>query len=425
MDSMQNDEYERALLGQILMDNAVREEYQIDRAIFSVPLNARVYECIEKAMASGAVANIAELARMMPEEAAFIARLTSYPSAANAGYHVAELRELSRRRAIMRMAREASEMTRDYQNKSDDIIAACDRILLEISMNKGGGYRHVSACMDDALAMILKAHELKGKLSGVPTGFDMLDRWTCGWQPGTLNIIGARPGAGKTSIALNMASAALRAGYPVGFFSAEMNAASIIKRMVSDWGLVNFGTLNSGFFSEMDLPKIEKACIDIAATRLYVNDTPNIKLGALIEDARRMKRKEGAGILFVDYLSLVDNKRSDIPRHEQVAEISRTLKCLSRELEIPIIALSQLTREAQGERPKLSQLRDSGGVEQDADMVILLWNKGWTDERHEELDIVFIVEKNRNGQTGDVDMIFKPSRMRFAEKEYGKEEAKV
>lgn len=415
MDAMQNDEYERNLLGQILLDNTVRGEYQIDRSLFSSERNAKVYEAIERVIASGAIANIVEVARMIPDEAGFVANLTSYPSAANVGYHVAELRELTRRRAIMRMAREASEMTRDYQNKSDDIIAACDRILLEISMNKDGGYRHVSACMDEALAMILKAHETKGKISGVPTGFETLDKWTCGWQPGTLNVIGARPGAGKTSIALNMASTALRAGYPVGFFSAEMNAAAIIKRMIADWGAVNFGTLNSGFYGENDLPKIESACIDIAATRLYVNDMPNIKLGALIEDARRMKRKEGAGIIFVDYLSLVDNKRSDIPRHEQVAEISRMLKGLSRELEIPIVALSQLTREAQGERPKLSQLRDSGGVEQDADIVILLWNKGWTDEAKDALEIVFIVEKNRNGQTGDVDMIFKPSRMRFGE----------
>ena len=151
---------------------------------------------------------------------------------------------------------------------------------------------------------------------------------------------------------------------------------------------------------------------------MFINDAPAISLYELVSEARKMKRRENVDVIFVDYLSLVSNERKDMPRHEQVAQISKTLKALARELDIPVIVLSQLTREAQGERPKLSQLRDSGAVEQDADIVILLHNQGWIDERvKDKIRINLIIEKNRNGQVGDVPMVFTPSWMRFNEQQ--------
>jgi replicative DNA helicase len=212
-----------------------------------------------------------------------------------------------------------------------------------------------------------------------------------------------------------MSTAALRAGNAVGFFSAEMDAKSILKRMISDWGSVDFKRLQSGVMGKGDFASIEEAFRQIVDSRLFINDRPCISLYDLVSSARQMRRKEAIGVLFIDYLSLVTNERRDIPRHEQVAEISRTLKGLARELDIPIVVLSQLTREAQGERPKLSQLRDSGAVEQDADMVILLHALGFTDESRTELKINLIVEKNRNGATGEISMVFKPQVMRFGE----------
>jgi replicative DNA helicase len=271
--------------------------------------------------------------------------------------------------------------------------------------------------MVEAIAEIEAAYRSKGALLGVPTGFPALDDKTNGWQKQALIIIGARPGAGKTSIALNMATAAVRKGVPVGIFSAEMSGPAIVKRLIADWGQVEYKRIQSGVMGGGDMAKIYQAFQDLADHTIRMNDRPGIALPDLVADARMMRRRDKVGILFIDYLSLVSNDRRDIPRHEQVAEISRTLKTLARELDIPVVVLSQLTREAQGERPKLSQLRDSGAVEQDADMVILLHNMGWTDDARTHVKINLIVEKNRNGATGDVPMIFRPAMMRFAEVE--------
>lgn len=415
-----SEEYERALLGAILMDSRVLEEYPLSADFFGGSVARKVFETVQALQASGAVPNLVEVARRMPDGAAYIATLTDTITAANVGFYVAELTELYRKRGIVKLARDMTDMVRDFENNSGDILTAVDKALVDIAMNREAGYKPVTAYIEGTIADVMAAYNAKGALSGIDTGFPELNQKTNGWQKQTLNIIGARPGAGKTSIALNMASSAMRTGKCVGFFSAEMSASSLVKRMVSDWGSVEYARLNSGFLCAQDLQRMEEAFQRIAERNLFLNDTPNVKLPALIADSRRMRRKERVDIIFIDYLSLVANERKDIPRHEQVAEISRTLKGLSRELDIPIVVLSQLTREAQGERPKLSQLRDSGAVEQDADTVALLWNRGYSDDTHSAVNVTFILEKNRNGATGDIPMIFKPSRMNFKQLEEGK-----
>jgi replicative DNA helicase len=407
--------YEQALLGAILLDNKVLEDYAVSSILFDSGLAEKVFRVIQEIIASGARANIVEVGARLPDDAGYVARLTDTPSAANAGFYVAELRDLARRRALVGLSRDIVDMVRDGDNTTDQIFEACDRAMLSVSDDRESGYRSAADCIIGALDMIKKAYDNQGHLSGIDTGFRELNLKTNGWQPRTVNVIGARPGAGKTSIALNMASAALRADKVVGFFSAEMNAASIVKRMVADWGNADYSRMNSGYLNDGDMPRIEAACEKIADARLFINDRPGIALDELVQDARRMRRKERVNIIFIDYLSLVANQKKGMPRHEQVAEISWRLKVLAGELDIPIVVLSQLTREAQGERPKLSQLRDSGAVEQDADIVILMWNKGYTDDTKSAATITLIVEKHRNGPTGDIDMIFVPARMRFRE----------
>ena len=413
--NLTNEEYEKLLLGAILIDNHIIEEYPIDAALFDTVKAGEIFRIVLLVIASGAQANIIEVSMRLPADRAYIASLTDNPSAANVGYYIEQLRELSRRRAIVKMARDAMDMVRDYENSSGDIIQECDKMLLDISMDRKAGYKHVSECLGPALDNILEAFNRKGAIGGIDTGFPELNEKTNGWQPQTLDVIGARPGSGKTSIALNMTAAAIRAGHAVGFFSAEMSAPAIIKRMLSDWGNVEYARLNSGLVSNTDLQRVEEAIAKIAKEKLFINDRANISLGEVVSESRRMRSKESVEIIFIDYLSLIANVKGNIPRHEQVAEISRTLKGLARELNIPIVVLSQLTREAQGERPKLSQLRDSGAVEQDADIVALLWNKGYTDDTKQLLNVIFIVEKNRNGSTGDIPMVFRPSRMHFRE----------
>jgi replicative DNA helicase len=240
---------------------------------------------------------------------------------------------------------------------------------------------------------------------------------TNGWQNQDYIVIGARPSTGKTAGMLNSATAALRAGKKVGIFSAEMNTRSILLRMVSDWGNIDSKKLRSGFMGSTDALQVGETAQQIGKTGLFINDTPNISFQALVSDARRMVRKEKVEIIFIDYMGLIVNEKNNLKRHEQVSEISRNLKGLARELNIPIVVLSQLTRESHGSKPTIADLRESGSIEQDADLIILLQDLGYTDDSETCKKIKWIVGKQRNGQTGDISMIFKGAYMRMKESE--------
>ena len=413
---LDNPEFENALLGCIMLDNRVLDEYAINGALFNNVLSKRIWSQIESARSMGATADIREIALRIPEHAAQIASLTDVPSASNVKYYYDELVELARRRGLFKLARDVSSLAHEAES-SNEIFSEIDRRLAEIAGTKDAGYKQVSSYIPAVLSDIEYANKNQGKLSGIDTGFAELNNKTNGWQRQDLIIIGARPSRGKTALALNCSSAALRSGNKVGFFSVEMSANSIIKRMISDYACVKFTNIRNGFLSNSDIASIADACSRLASQSLFINDTPSIKLSDLVSDARRMKRNESIDIMFVDYMSIIDNKQTKIPRHEQVAEICATLKGLARELDIPIVSLSQLTRETEGTRPTMANLRDSGALEQDADLIGLLHRVGYTDETRSEAQIDFLLEKNRNGATGDIHMVFKPSYMRFKEVE--------
>jgi replicative DNA helicase len=279
------------------------------------------------------------------------------------------------------------------------------------------GYSHVSDHVHDIIKHCEHIYKNRGQLSGIPTGFPKLDEMTNGWQNQDYIVIGARPSTGKTAGMLNSATAALRAGKKVGIFSAEMNTRSILLRMVSDWGNVDSKKLRSGFMSSTDALQIGETAQEIGKTGLFINDTPNIPFQALVSDARRMVRKEKVEIIFIDYMGLIVSEKSSLQRFEQISEISRSLKGLARELNIPIVVLSQLKRESHGNRPSIADLRESGSIEQDADLIILLQDLGYTDDSETCKKIKWIVGKQRNGQTGDISMIFKGAYMRMKESE--------
>jgi len=263
------------------------------------------------------------------------------------------------------------------------------------------------------LDQIEQAYKNKGKIPGVPTGFDLMDTMTGGFMRQEVTVIGGRPGTGKTAIALEMIISACNAGKRVGLFSAEMSTESIIKRMISNIGYVNSYAIRSGNLQSSDMQSIKEAYDKLKTMGIYVNDTPNIPLVNLISESRKMVRAEGVDIIYVDYLGLVNNDAKNVPRHEQVAGISKTLKQLSRELNIPVVVLSQVTRETHGKRPTMADLRDSGAVEQDADQIMLLFSQGWADEKKTRIKVTAILEKNRNGATGDINMIFTPAVYRY------------
>jgi replicative DNA helicase len=361
----------------------------------------------------------------MPDKAVFIAGLTDCGSLVNGAQYFADLSELSKKRAFFDMAKGIAAHVKD-DCKSGQIADYCEMSLTEISEQTESGYKHVSAIIPGVIEEIEKAHELKGELSGIPTGLEKLDFMTNGWQP-EYYVIGARPSCGKTAIALWFASKALNSinrdtGLPfrVGFFSAEMSDTSLVKRNISDVSNVDHSRIRSGFFASGDMDAIQDAMAQLADKPFYICDIPNTEKRVLISEARKMKRKEKVDIIFIDYIGLLENDNKDLPRHEQIAEISRAMKKLNRELKIPIIVLSQLRRDSQGKRPTLADIRESGSIEQDADGILFLHDCGIDDTMGDVQKIELINAKQRNGPTGDVPLQFFKNKMRFRQAEVDK-----
>ncbi len=415
MKPLSNPDYEQVLLGTILRDPRILDEYKVTRELFESPESNAVFRLIEEARASGAPVNIHEIG-LRSNNAAFVARLTDMAaSIANVAYYVNELEELTKQRSLAKLARTIAEDVAKGRD-SYEILDELSRTTTELAIHGATRlYRPIVECMPEFIAKVEDAVRRKGALAGIPTGFTALDRMTDGFQSGDMIIIGARPSTGKTSIMLNMASAVLRAKKAVGIFSAETGAPQIIARMVADWATIDATKFRSGLLSRDDLTKMMTACQDIAARKLFINDQPNIPVRELVASARAMRRAEKIDIIMIDYMSLITSERRDIPRHEQVAEISRILKGLARELDVPVVVLSQLTRDTEGVRPTLAKLRESGALEQDADIVILLHRTDWGDDAKSAVKVELLVEKNRNGSTGMIESVFKPAHMRFRE----------
>jgi len=278
---------------------------------------------------------------------------------------------------------------------------------------------------------IEEVYKTKQPLTGISTGFDKLDAMTTGFQPSDFIVIGARPSVGKTALALNMAShIANKDRKPVAFFSLEMPLTALGNRLVSSEAQVDGNKLRSGYLTREDFIGIRDALGKIVDMPLYIIDVPNMKYQDLRSQARKLRAKEGVEIIFVDYLGLIGHDNYSLPRHEQISEISRSLKGLARELKIPIVVLCQLNREMErtglGMPPTLANLRDSGSIEQDADLVMFLhkpskkakkgeeelpkdYSEGYPTELH--------IAKQRNGPIGVIELMLQAKYTRFIPKE--------
>jgi replicative DNA helicase len=423
-------EHEEAYLGALLMDGSVLEEHPVDEAVFAADHRRLVYRLACQIIREGKQADIIAVLHAVRADAArnhehwhdlissaWLSDLTSnLPSSANASFYAQSITELATLRRLNLLARQIGIEVGDASRSPQSIMADIEGTLTDLAMGKSAGYRRISEALRPTIEGIEAAWNRRGQLSGIPTGFPGLDEMTGGLQRQEVVIIGARPGTGKTSIALNMAEAAIRADRRVGMFSCEMGSQMLCRRLISAVAAMDARKLTTGMLTTADFADIQDAAGWLHGAGLFVDDTPNVPWADLVSGARKMRRSEGIDLLIVDYLGLIRHPDPRMPRHEQVAEISKGLKQLARELDIPVVVLSQLSREAQGKRPNLAQLRESGSVEQDADVVVLLWNQGWVDEGTRDLvKVTLIVEKNRNGGVGDVDMAFKPATTRFRE----------
>ena len=274
--------------------------------------------------------------------------------------------------------------------------------------------------VDKTTSIIQKQYHDHNSFSGIPCGFNRLDSMTSGFQKSELSIIGARPSMGKTAMALTMMeNIAINQKIPCGFFSLEMSFEQIGQRLLSQVAHIPGHKIRSGMMKLEDLQKIYDAAGRIFESPLYIVDTPNMQLLDLRAMARRMVQSKGVQIIFIDYIGLISTQNSSAPVYEQISEISKSLKSLARELNIPVVCLCQVARDAEGSEPTLAQLRGSGSIEQDADVVMFIHrDRKKTDEEDQNpvMDAKLIVAKQRNGPIGDVNLLFLSSYTKFENK---------
>jgi len=351
---------------------------------------------------------------------AYISKLTSMvPTSANVEYYAKLVHESSIRRKLARIASSIISQSYDDTVEVRYIIEEAEKDIFElIDTGHSGSYVAIKEIIPKTIDAIEKLYHTKESYTGVPTGFPQLDNLTKGFQPSELIIIGARPSVGKTALALTMAAnMSIRYKKPVGFFTLEMSGQALTQRLVSSEARLDFSRLRSGLLRPADFHNLTEAAGKIYEAPFYIEDTPNIRLLDLRALARRMRLKQRVEIIFIDYITLIRSENKTMQRHEQIAEISRSLKALARELDIPIVVLSQVKREAQGNRPTLADIRESGSIEQDADVVMFLHRKMKIDrdsaDEVSEVEAELTIAKQRNGPVGTLKIAFIPRYTKF------------
>jgi replicative DNA helicase len=345
------------------------------------------------------------------------------PTAANAAYYAQIVRDKSTLRSLIHASTEILANAYDQSNDSRELLGLAEEKLFRILEDQGAAEL---APMRDVLheALVRIDARLNGKgIGGTPTGFTDLDHLTGGLHESELVILAARPSMGKTALATNMAEhVAIESGEPVLFVSLEMSRLELAERMLCAHGRINGHKLRNGYISPADRKKLIESSSAMSQAPLFIDDSPSRTMTEIGATARRLKRREGRlALVVIDYLQLIEPDNSKDPRQEQVAKIARRLKCLARELKTPILCLAQLNRQAEvskDNRPRLSHLRESGAIEQDADVVMFVHRDEYymaNDEDRQrvagEADI--IIAKQRNGPIGDVKLAWLSDYTRF------------
>ena len=370
----------------------------------------------------GGIAYVSELAMATPTAA-----------------HVTYYAKIVHRKALLRRLISASQkiITTAMQD-SDDVTDILDNAESEImnvsSENNANGFRNIKDIVNSTIDEINNIPEDGNMVTGLPTGFVELDKMTTGFHDDELVIVAARPGVGKTSFALNVAQyVGLHTDKTVAMFSLEMSGEQLVQRMLASEGLINSQHLRTGQLDEDEWPKLVAASGSLATANIYIDDTPGIKMSEIRAQSRRLAKEKGnLGLIVIDYLQLIEGPHSE-SRQQEVSAISRQLKKLAKELHVPVIALSQLSRsveQRQDKRPVLSDIRESGSIEQDADIVSFLYRDDYyrdeeEGEENKEVsaeddngEVEVIIEKNRSGSRGTVKLMFSKPYNRFSNLDY-------
>lgn len=426
-------EAEQAVLGSLLLDwnNAIANvvSYLRPDRFYSIQ-HQLIFDAMLKLFNQNKICDTLSLSNQLSiddnlEKAggnAYLASLTdTVPSSANIEYYAKIVIDRATRRDLIRASSEIKSSAFDLQKESSTLLDGAEQKIFSIAE------RFDNSQIYDAKLIMMKEIELvqarcdsKNQFTGVPSGFAKLDKYTSGFQKSELIIIGARPSIGKTALALSMIqNIACEKHIPCGFFSLEMAYESIGMRLLAQESRISMQKIKSGMMRYEDILKVQDAAGRWYEAPLYVVDTPNMRLMDLKAMARRMVMNQKVEIIFIDYIGLITTEDPSAPVFEQVSEISKSLKALARELDIPIVALCQVARDAEGQKPNLAQLRGSGSIEQDADVVMFLHRERLKEElkgQNASQEAELILAKQRNGATGDIKILFIPTYSKFESK---------
>ncbi|HSO22121.1 MAG TPA: replicative DNA helicase [Chondromyces sp.] len=441
-DRMPHDaEAERAVLGAVLLDPSsmlhIIEKLREDE--FYLDSHRVIYGACLELRQKGEAADLVTVRNQLAEHgrlesaggALYLSSLVdALPDVANVIHYAEIVHDKSVKRRLIVAAQSILTTCSLDHGDARDAVEAAQRDVFRIAEDTlSGGLVHIQKLTDTELANIEASRETRSTLTGLDTGFVRLNELTSGLQRKDLIILAARPSMGKTSLGINIcAHAALRGGMKVAIFSLEMAAEQLVRRLLSAEARVDQKRISGGYLAKSDWPKLEMASQALRKVDLWIDDTPGITALELSAKARRLKQEHGLDLVMVDYMQLMSGGARFSSRNEEVSAISRNLKGVAKELDVPMLVLSQLSRQPErrggDHRPQLSDLRESGSIEQDADVVLFIirpsvYDREAEDPRHAEL----IIAKQRNGPIGDFDLVFQHEYTRFENADFAHDDA--
>ena len=433
-------EIEMAVLGAMMLEKeAIYKALEIlDETSFYLGKHQKIYEAIVHLFEKNEEADVLTISdelkkRGLLEEIGgsyYLAECTSkVVSSANIEYHGRIIVEKAVMRKLINVSTEITKLGYEGQSEAFELLDQAEQSIFNISQRHlRKSYSSIKEILNSTFEIIERYHERKGAVTGVASGFSDLDKLTSGFQPSDLVIIAARPSMGKTAFALNIARhAAVTQKVPVGIFSLEMSQQQLGMRLLCAEARVSAHQIRTKGVSDEDWPKLSTSIGSLSEAQIFIDDTPAIPIMELRAKARRMKAERGVGLIVVDYLQLIRGPARSESRQQEISAISQALKALAKEMEVPVLALSQLSRAvesrsgSEGKRPILSDLRESGALEQDSDVVIFIYrpdaylNREQIENNEETGVAEILVRKQRNGPTGDVELAFLKDYALFAD----------
>jgi replicative DNA helicase len=429
----QNTDAEASLLGALLIDTdaLVRVADKVAADDFYDPKHQLIYQAILDLYESRSAIDVLTLSNHLKAAgnlddsggSSYLTELTNFvPTAAHVEQYAEIVSQKSLRRKLIKAAQDIATMGFNESNVLQQLIEDAETRLFEVSQKHiKQDIVSIENILGDSFDRLDELHRDKGKIRGVPTGFRDMDNILAGLQKSDLFILAARPSMGKTALSLNLAhNVATKAGKPVLVFSLEMSKEQLVDRMLSMESGVDAWALRTGNLTDSDFEKIGQAMGALSEAQIYIDDTPGITVSELRTKARREAHSHELGLIVVDYLQLMSGGgryNSDGNRVQEISEISRGLKGIARELNVPLIALSQLSRSVESRSPQipqLSDLRESGSIEQDADVVAFIYREDYYNPETDRKNITDIfIKKHRNGPTGSVELYFDKEKQRF------------